>query len=159
VSPSPPHFSFSLTSALAIYGAILSSITAAIQLANHFRDRAKVVLKVRKNMRFAGPDIRYGGVPLVIITATNVGRRPVTMSGFAARLLFKQENAMDWYLPDVRPPLPCEITEGNEVSAFLKQERVNFDSISYWYAWDSAGRHYRLNVAPWYRRWFASLRR
>jgi len=111
-------------------------------------------------MKSTGFGDRYDGMTMVILTATNVGRRPVTITGFAARLLFKEgEKATDWYLPDVRPPSPCEITEGREVSAFLNQDRVDFDLISHWYAWDSTGRHFRLNVAPWYKRWVSAYRR
>ena len=153
------HLSLSFTSLLALYGAILSTLTAVIQLSSHFRDRAKVVLTARKNMKPIGVGHRYDGMTMVIVTATNIGRRPITITGFAAGLLFrKQQKATDWYLPDVRPPLPCEITEGKEVSAFVNQERVDFDLISHWYVWDSAGRHYRLNVAPWYKRLVSAYR-
>jgi hypothetical protein len=147
-------------SILALYGALLSTATAVVQIMNHFRDRAKVVLKVRKNMKSLGMDQRYNGITLVIITATNAGRRPVTISGFAANLLYKEnENATDWYLPDVRPPLPYEITEGREVAAFVNQNNVDFGLIACWYAWDSTGRHFRLNVAPCYKRWKSQWRR
>ena len=147
-------------SLLALYGAVLSTATAVVQIMNHFRDRAKVVLKVRKNMKSAGMGERYDGTTMVIITATNAGRRPVTITGFAANLLYKEdEKATDWYLPDVRPQLPREITEGREVSAFLNQDRIDFGSIAYRYAWDSTGRHFQLNVAPWYKRWLSQRRR
>ena len=142
-----------------MYGAVLSTLTAAVQLNNHFRDRARVVLKVRKNMtplRTGGPD---SGVTFVIITATNVGRRPVTIAGFAAALLFGKSENTDWYLSDVRPQLPHEITEGREVSAYLNQADVDFKVIAYWYAWDSTGREFRLNVAPWHKRWVSGYRR
>src|SRR5207244_2658186 len=64
----------------------------------------------------------------------------------------------DWILPDVRPPIPCETTESQTVSAFLNQAHVDFDSISHWYVWDSAGRHYRLKAAPWHKRLASRLR-
>src|SRR5713226_7534083 len=154
-----PHLSISLTGSLAVYGAILSTVTALIQVINHVKDRANVRLSVRENMMPAFPDRRYAGQPLVIVTATNVGRRPVRIEGFAAHLLFDAgRRTTDWYLPDVRPPLPCDITEGETVSAFLIQARVNFESISHWFAWDSAGRHYRLNVTPWYKRRLSKFR-
>jgi len=96
---------------------------------------------------------------MVIITATNVGRRPVTISGFGASLLFRKGRVeTDWYLHDVRPPVPYEITEGREVAAYVNQENVDFQSLSHWYAWDSTGRHYRLNVAAWHRRWVSAYR-
>lgn len=145
---------------LALYGALLSTATAIVQIMNHLRDRAKIVLKVRKNMKSLGTGQRYNGITMVIITATNTGRRPVTIAGFAANLLYKgNESATDWYLPDVRPTLPYEITEGKEASAFLDQNNVDLGLIAYWYAWDSTGRLFRLNVAPWYKRWISQWRR
>ena len=58
----------------------------------------------------------------------------------------------------MRPPIPCETTESQTVSAFLEQDDVEFDSISYWYVWDSVGREYRLNVASWRKRLVSKLR-
>ena len=150
------HLSVSLTGSLAIYGAILSTVTGIIQIINHRKDRANVRINVRKNMLPTFPDRRYGGKQLVIITAINAGRRPVRIEGFAAQLL--NDPITHWYLPDVRPPLPCDLTEGKTVSAFLIQERVNFDLLSHWYVWDSVGRHYRLNVAPWHKRMLSRIR-
>lgn len=130
----------SATIIIAIYGAVLSTITAAIQLSSHFRDRAKIRLKMRKNMATVGMGRGYAGMTMVIITATNVGRRPVTIAGFAAELLYGKQEYDAWYLQDVKPPLPCEITEGHEVSAFVNQKNVSFDVIASWYAWDTTGR-------------------
>jgi hypothetical protein len=154
-----PHIGLSLTSIVAVYGAVLSTVTVFIALSNHFRDRPEVKITVRKNMRPTFPDRRYAGMTLVIVTATNVGRRPVRIDGFAAGLLFKKgQRHTDWILPDVRPPIPRETIESQTVSAFLNQANVDFDSISHWYVWDSVGRHYRLNLAPWYKRVFSGLR-
>jgi hypothetical protein len=145
---------------LALYGALLSTTTAVVQIMNHFRDRVKVVLTVRTNMTSFGSGRRDNGITFVIVTATNVGRRPVTITGLAVKLLYKEnETATDWYLPDVRPSLPYEITEGKEVSAFLNQDNVHFDLIAYWYAWNTTGRQFRLNVAPWSKRWVSQWQR
>jgi len=156
----PPTLHINVSgSAIAWYGAVLSTITAIVQVMNHFRDRAKVVLEVRKNMRT--PDtFRHRDMTMVIITATNAGRRPVTIAGFSVHLLFGKgkEKVTDWFLPDVRPPLPFEITEGKMVSAFLNQANVDFDAIAYWYVWDSVGRRYRLSAAPWYKQWLSAWR-
>jgi hypothetical protein len=80
---------------LALYGAVLSTATAVVQIMNHFRDRAKVVLKVRKNMKSLGMGPQYANMTMVIITATNVGRRPVTITGFAASLLLGKHKDSD----------------------------------------------------------------
>lgn len=148
------------TTALALYAAVVSTVTAVVQLLNHLRDRAEVVLKEQRNMQTAGADPRYTGITFVIITATNTGRRPVTIAGFAAKLLQREnEKSTDWYLPDVRPQVPYEITEGKQVAAFVDQSNVQFNLIAFWYAWDTAGRQYRLNVAPWHKRWITQWKR
>lgn len=152
------HIGISFTSIFALYGAILSTLTAVIQLSNHLKDQGRVALKVRKNMTPIGAGHRYSGMTMVIITATNVGRRPLTIAGFGAKLLFGKGKETDWYLPDVRPPTPHEITEGREIAAYLNQADVDLGIIAYWYAWDSTGRHFRLNVAPWHKRWVSAYR-
>jgi hypothetical protein len=155
-----PTFHINISgSMLALYGAVLSTATAGVQIMNHFRDRAKVVLRVRKNMKSLGMGPQYANMTMVIITATNVGRRPVTITGFAASLLCGKHKDSDWYLPDVRPALPYEITEGKYVAAFLNQASVDFDAVDHWYAWDSTGREFHLNVAPWYKRRLSQWRR
>jgi hypothetical protein len=146
-------------SILALYGAVLSTITAVVQILNHFRDRVKVALTVRRDMKSLGMGQQFANMTMVIITATNVGRRPVTITGFAASLLFGKHKDSDWYLPDVRPPLPYEITEGKYVAAFLNQANVDFDAIDHWYAWDSTGREFHLNVARWHQRRLSKWRR
>src|SRR6266446_5817152 len=134
---------------LALYGAVLSTVTALVQIMNHFRDRVKVVLKQRRNMTAIGMGPQSEGMTMTLITATNAGRRPVTINGFSCRLLHeKGRQETDWYLKDVRPALPYEITEGREVTAFLNDAGVNFEAIAYWYAWSSTGREFRLYVAP-----------
>jgi hypothetical protein len=102
-------------------------------------------------MKTPNMGLPYDGMTMVILTATNVGRRPITMTGFAMRpLTNKGEKAIDFYLSDARPTVPYAITEGKYVAAFVNQEKVEFDKIDYWYAWDSTGREYHLSVAPWY---------
>jgi hypothetical protein len=62
------------------------------------------------------PDRRYAGLTLVIVTATDIGRRSVRVDGFAAGLLFKKDRRdTDWILPDVRPRIPCETTESKSL--------------------------------------------
>lgn len=98
----------------------------------------------------------YDPLKMIIVTATNVGRRPVTITGFGAKLLFGKDKNTDWILTDTRPRLPFEITEGKYGSVFVDQGNDESDPVAYWYAWDSAGKVYRRNVAPWYKRWLST---
>lgn len=100
---------------LALYGAILSTVNSTIQVIAHRRDRADVIVKIRRNMTAIG-NPRYENMKLTLITATNRGKRPVTIHGFAARLLDSHDV---FWLNDTNPPLPSEITEGHSVSAHV----------------------------------------
>jgi hypothetical protein len=135
---------------LAAYGAVLATVLGILQWKAYRKDNAAVVLQRRSNMAPIAHAAEYRRM-MTIITATNVGRRPVTITGFAARLLHGQRHT-DWVLPDVRPRLPHEITEGHFVSAYLNEQGTDFSIVEHWYAWDSTGKHYRLNHAPFGRR-------
>jgi len=84
---------------IAIYGAIVASINSAVQVINARRDRADVILKVRKNMT-AVNNPRYGNMKLTLVTATNRGKRPVTIQGFSTKLLDSWD---EWMLGDIQP--------------------------------------------------------
>lgn len=141
--------------AIAIYGAVLASVNSIIQIINARKDRADVILKVRKNMSTVGLP-RYEGMTLTLVTATNRGKRPVTVQGFSTKLLDSND---EWLLGDIRPTLPHEITEGRDVTAFVDEARLNRDLVEYYYVWDSVGRNFKINVAPWHRRIWSKIRR
>jgi hypothetical protein len=151
---SPQHISF-IGMILAIYAALLSTLNSMIQVITHLRDRADVVMKVRRNMSALGQS-KYGDMLLIIVTATNRGKRPVTIHGFAATML---DTRKQFYMPDVRPTLPTEITEGHEVAAYLNQKLPGLDYVESYYVWDSVGREFRINIAPWQRRLASRFKR
>ena len=75
------------TEILAIYGAILSTILAIAKLLVYVRDRVKIKITVTYNQKIVpifNPDGVYGDTfdkspSLILITAVNIGRRPVTI--------------------------------------------------------------------------------
>lgn len=140
---------------LAAYGAILSTINSTIQLIEHRRDRADVLIKVRRNMSEVGGG-GYGNRKVTIITAINQGKRPVTITGFASRLLDSRDAYM---LNDIRPPIPYEITEGHFVSAYIFSDEENLGIVESYYAWDSVGREFEKKMVPWYRVLISKFRR
>jgi hypothetical protein len=133
---------------LAVYGAILSTINSIIQVIAHRRDRADVVLKIRRNMKTVGRNRRDSAYTFIIVTATNRGKRPVRIDGFSVKLLDSWD---EYLLGDIRPALPQEITESQSVSAFIDQEKTDQSLIECYYVWDSVGRNFRLNMVPWWR--------
>jgi hypothetical protein len=68
---------------LALYGAVLSTLTATAQIVSFLRDRANVKVTYQRDMEMIG-DPSYKGMTLTILKAVNVGRRPVTITGMGA---------------------------------------------------------------------------
>ena len=135
-----------ITAVIAIYGAVLS--TTAI-LRQYLSDRVKVRFTVGKNMQIVG-DPRYRGMALTVLTVTNVGKRPVTITTFGAISLHPHHN---FVAVDTAPQLPCELTEGEFVTSKWDQADLNFLTIDYWAAWDSRGKVHKLREASRFKHW------
>lgn len=140
---------------VAAYGAVLATINSVVQVIAHRRDRADVVVQVRTNMTSLDSP-RYRGMKLTLVTATNRGKRPVRIEGFSTRLLDSWDEYM---LGDIRPPLPCELSESQSVTAFVDENGHDRSVIERYFVWDSVGRRFSLNIAPWNRRLISRLRR
>jgi len=134
--------------AIAIYGAVLSTITGAAQIITHFRDRAHLRIRVQPNMQIMG-DPRYANMTLTIMYVVNTGRRPVTITSVGAYRLCPHD---PFIVSDTIPACPCEITEGKQLTAIINQSDLDLSLIESWEAYTSADRTYRLSVIPWYRR-------
>jgi hypothetical protein len=79
-----------ITTCLAIYGAVLSTVAIVKQLVT---DRVKVKLTVKRDMEMVG-DPRYAGMSLTIMDVTNAGRRPVTIVGVGASRLYPNKHSV-----------------------------------------------------------------
>lgn len=141
-----------ITAVVALYGAVLSTVALAKQLAS---DRISVTLKVKPGMQISG-DPRYSEMTLIILEVINRGRRPVTIIGCGAVCLYPTNN---FITVDNEPPLPCELTEGKYITAILDQADTDASTVDYWEARDSSGRMYRLRQASWFKHWKSSLQR
>jgi hypothetical protein len=153
---SVPTFHFSISgSVLALYGAILSTITAAAQIVGHVRDRARIKIRVQLNMEIIG-DPRSAGMTFTIVNVSNAGRRPVTITSFGAYRLFP---SLAFVVPDCRPQCPHELTEGKQMMAMIEQSGIDHASIESWVVLDATGRQYKLHVAIWHKRFFSARKR
>ena len=139
---------------VAAYGAILSTVNSFLQLLTHRKDRVNVILTARRNMVTLNQP-RYAGMVITLLTATNRGKRPVTIEGFGAK---KLNSKKQFWLPDVRPATPCSLTEGQTITAHVHESDDLHDIESY-LVWDTAGRHFYRHIAPWHRRLGSSFRR
>jgi hypothetical protein len=132
-------------SVVAAYAAVVSTMTGFIQLSNFLRDRARIKLTARHKMKEFGA-MRLGAELLTIITVTNTGRRPVTITGVGALCLHPHD---PFVFQTCKPPLPHELTEGKHLNAMMAEGDFDFSTIDRWEAYDAVGRTHRLRVASW----------
>jgi hypothetical protein len=135
---------------LAVYGSILSTITAAVQVVTHFKDRVHVRIHAQHNMEMVG-DPRYAGMTLTIIYVTNAGRRPVTITGVGAWRLYPHNPIV---VPNTIPDCPCELTEGKRLTAIVNQQDLELSVMESWETYTATGKTFRHSVVPWHRRWW-----
>ncbi|RKX29341.1 MAG: hypothetical protein DRP46_07315, partial [Candidatus Zixiibacteriota bacterium] len=69
-----------LTDILALWGAIISTILATIKLMDFMRDKAKIKVRVKANYQVYPRNNEYGDKVLIMIEASNRGRRPITLT-------------------------------------------------------------------------------
>jgi hypothetical protein len=144
---------------VAIYAALISTITGIVQVFNYRRDRSQIVLKVGHDMVLTTTPMRTG---LTIVSVINTGRRPVTINTVGGWCLYPHN---PFVIPETHPDLPYELREGQKLIAILPPSDLDLTTVQRWEASDAIGRNYKLNVAPWYarllsdRRWHAKMRR
>src|SRR5882724_2956906 len=150
-----PTFHITISgSVVAVYAAVISTITGLVQLSNFLRDRARVKVTVRHNMQIVG-DPRYDGKTLTIVRVINSGRRPVTINTVGAECLYPHNH---FVIPDCKPPLPYELTEGKNLVAIIPPCDLDFSRVNFWQASDEVGRTYKFHVAAWYSRVVSRVR-
>lgn len=135
----------SLTTIIAGYGAVISTVAIWRQIRS---DRVRIKITVDKLMHECGDrredDEPPDAFPVVVMTVTNLSKRPVTIRTFGAASLFPLPR-----LVAVRssPQVPWEITEGKSVESMWDKDEIDFSTIDYWEAWDSRGKMHKLQVA------------
>jgi hypothetical protein len=143
-----------ITVVLAVYAAVVATATGVVQISNYRRDRARIRVDVGHNMRIL-TNFRYANKMLTIVTVSNEGRRPVTITSVGARQLYPHDH---FVIEDCQPPLPHELTEGNCLRAILPSRDMDFSNVESWFASNALGRTYLLHVAPWYSRTLSHAR-
>jgi hypothetical protein len=148
-----------LAGVIATYAAVLSTLTAIVQIFNYRRDRSNIKLSARYKQRIYGDSgtLNHRGEILTIVYVENHGRRPVTITTVGARCLHPTE--YDIVFCDVQPPLPHELTEGKKLAAYLPSASLDISSVDLWEAGDAVGRTYVLRVAPWRKHFMSNRRR
>ena len=139
---------------VAAYGAVLSSINSVLQVTTQRKDRADVLVRVQRNMVTTDRmDKKY-----TIITATNRGKRPTTIQGFAARQIDVNINLL---FIDVRPQVPHVLNESESICAWIPWEGniEGLENVETFFVYDSLGREFKCHTVPWHVRLRSKYRR
>lgn len=148
---------FDITSVLAVWGAILSSITFGWNLFRDLRDRPDVKLKGTlgklttdaggrlhfANMKFieGHPDNDPNGPTQFKLTITNTGRRRVRIEGWAGMRGRGMPKALH-----ISRGLPRMLEEGESHEELTDEPlKILADDVKRIIAWDSAGREWKLS--------------
>ncbi|HEU4635475.1 MAG TPA: hypothetical protein VFS41_04810 [Edaphobacter sp.] len=139
---------------LGLYGAVLSTVNTIIQFTTQRKDRVNVLVTVRPNM--VSTDAMHKR--MTVVTATNRGKRPVRIEGFAASQLDTDLHIM---FLDVRPQVPYQLNESQSISAYIPIDYIYGDlkEVDTYFAYDSINRNFKCHVKPWYRRYLSYYRR
>lgn len=147
------------TTATAVGGFVIAALTAAWTIYRDLLDRHNVQVFASENfiLSQAPPEVfRDAWNPeetCIIITATNVGRRPVTITGFHFQLANTTKHAVIFYDPkDPRSrcfdPMPKELQEGQVARAFIPSKEMQGNEIEHAYVIDSVGRQWKSKRFP-----------
>ncbi|MBI4834291.1 MAG: hypothetical protein HY811_05685 [Planctomycetes bacterium] len=109
-----------LTDWVGVWGGILATILAVLKIFEYRRDRANIKVKIGDNYTKVQPN---GAVlTSLIITAINVGRRPVTLS--RAGLLMPRNSKQKYLLCADTNPRRLELTEGKSHDYYLDADKL-----------------------------------
>ena len=144
-----------LTTFLAVWGAILSSITFGWTLFRDLRDKAKfqVNIKVRRigvgptGMGFAvSPSMAVDGVSqelYLVVRVVNVGRRPMLWEGWGGKYFQPQHGKTGFFI--VGENLPKMLAEHESHSEKTVLENAWIENVKTLYVWNASGRHWKLS--------------
>jgi len=134
--------SFDLTSALAIYGAVLSTLAILLDIGRRVKDRPEVVVEADHHVLFTTEK----GVHKLGIKVTNKGTRPVTIEACGFRIDTKSKENTVTVLD---PTLPKRLGEGEPPhTTFADPAEVPASRILFAWARDATGRVYTSKKRP-----------
>jgi hypothetical protein len=145
----------SLTTILAAYAAILSTVAVGWQVYRELSDRARVKISVSLMRLATGADGRQIAVaphsPIedanaamhVVVKIRNVGRRPVMLQGWGGEFKIP-ENGKDKFVV-ISQGLPRTLKGHESHQEFTPDLSVVSPNIKALYAWDSSGKNWYVS--------------
>lgn len=145
---------WNITTILAIYGAILSTIGVAWNIRNGLIDRARIRVSFQARVLAKlvpaggqeGSLVVSGGEEGYVFEVVNMGRRPITISGLGFGLKDGKHLTVPLMLPGTKQ-FPVDITEGKAESFFIKGQGLAEyrDLIKFAWVRDATGRLYKVS--------------
>lgn len=146
-----------LTKFLAAYGALLASIGLGWNLYRDLHDRAQLKisatisrltvdgqgnwLAITSAVKAPGTKQRY-----VVLTAVNVGRRPLVWTGWGGKYKKRTEPTQFGILDrGIHNHLPKKLQEGDTHSACTELEDGFLEGVKSLFIWDASGKQWKLS--------------
>lgn len=129
---------------VAWYGAIVATASVIATGYNVLRDRAKLRIDIKPNMKVYPSTTPYGDTTNVVVSVVNVGRRPITISS----VWFERDKASkSLLLSDSLHRGSIELAEGKGSDYLCNQAQPEMKDIRYACVLDSKGRTHRKRVS------------
>jgi hypothetical protein len=115
-----------VTTGLAIWGAIVSAVLAALKIRDHFKDRAIIKVQLMPGMKAFPASSVYGKMTVLAVKLTNVGRRPTSITHVAVMLPRRHGDGHGYVLcaDPSTATYPVELTEGKPHSFVFNQDAL-----------------------------------
>lgn len=144
-----------LTDVVAFWGAITGTASLVVAYFTYRRDNIKIKVDVKKGWRVMHSPDHDPNEDQVIVTVSNKGRRPVTITQVAYQFL-KRSYGVVW--ADSMRLGSRELLEGKSTDYNMPQKDIeDFSEISFFAVYDAVGNAYKCYVTPFYKRWFYGL--
>jgi hypothetical protein len=136
-----------ISSSIAIYGAIVGSISLFMHIYVALRDRARIIIQVYQNRKILGGGTAYDQSKTYIqIFVANRGRRPVTVEKVLFEYFKDKSSTPFSLLADSLRQGPKEITEGKSESYCVDQAGHDWATVRAIHIVDNTGRTYKKRL-------------
>ena len=129
---------------IALYGAVLSTAVFVFDMFKYFRDKPRVVVKVKFSLSYENADLNKEKKKICIETI-NSGKRPLTIANCGFKL--KTESIMN-IQQVIDPNLPKQLSEGEAYSSYTDFVAGDAEKIIYAWVKDASGKEYKSRKWP-----------
>ena len=135
------HFAAITVTHIAVYAAVISTISIAVQLARYVREKASVKLHSYLGIYNDSP-----GTPRIIVDVTNVGKQAIVITNLAGRYRKLIEGSVLFRVVNPKS-LPKKLESGETVKLNIPGLDQLDSNLHYIYVTDSTGKEWKLSRA------------